>query len=694
MINGLKLSLRHLPELGKYGLVLLTIVFISFLFPDSIRFKYEFEQGQTWRYSDLRAPFDFPIKKPEAEILAEQERIKADFSPYYSLDPEVARRQKRIFEEQFRAQLNEVQGTGQFNDVVRNARNYLQYGNQLLDRLYSQGIIRLAPQHQDKSKDFVINVVRGNSTQKQTVQNILDVEAARELITDSLPYSKLYEAEFLLPILPDLIFPNLTIDDSLTNRFLTESLEGIVTSSGMVRQGELIVSQGGAITDEVYQELLSFRDQYLQQVSGEQSYWVIFSGYFLLTSIIIGVFILYLRLYSAPIFQKYRQLIFLLLWMVAYSYLVYAVEKTEALSVYIIPFCIVPIVIKIFYTDRLAFCIHIVVILLASFLTSLGYEFTLLQILAGIVAIMSNPDARDWSKFFKSMVYIYLTYALTFLGLSLIQEGGLSSDDGYYYVWIFLNVFLTLLSYPLIPLLERVFGFTSSITLVELSDMNRPLLRELALKAPGTLQHSLQVANLSEAAADAIGADQLLVKVAALYHDVGKSLRPEFFIENQSGPNPHEGLPYLESASIIIDHVHEGVRLARRYRLPKVLIDFIRTHHGTTRVEYFYRNYVQENPGTEFDDQIFRYPGPKPTTKEETILMMADSLEAASKSLKNPTGQDIDELVDKIIGGKISQGQLEGSEMTFEELEKCKTVFRQRLRSINHVRVEYPAEQD
>ncbi|MCB0645001.1 MAG: HDIG domain-containing protein, partial [Phaeodactylibacter sp.] len=246
--------------------------------------------------------------------------------------------------------------------------------------------------------------------------------------------------------------------------------------------------------------------------------------------------------------------------------------------------------------------------------------------------------------------------------------------------------------YPLIPLLERIFGFTSSISLVELSDMNRPLLRELALKAPGTLQHSLQVANLSEAAADRIGADPLLVKVAALYHDIGKTLNPEYFIENQSGNNPHGEISHLESAKMIIGHVTEGAKLAQKYRLPKVLIDFINSHHGTTRVEYFYRNYVKENPDKEFDETLFRYPGPKPQTKEETILMMADSLEAASKSLKNPTGQDIDNLVDRIVNGKVEHGQLDESAMTFEELQQCKEIFRSRLRSINHVRVEYPKE--
>jgi putative nucleotidyltransferase with HDIG domain len=416
----------------------------------------------------------------------------------------------------------------------------------------------------------------------------------------------------------------------------------------------------------------------------------VFAGYFILTSLIIGVFIFYLRLFALEIFSRFNKLLFILMWLVVYSYLVFVVEKADILSAYLIPFCIVPIVIKTFYNARLALFTHIVVVLIASFLSSLGYEFTFLQILAGIVVLLSDVDTRDWSRFFSSMLYIFFTYALAYFGLSLIEEGKVSTIDWTVYTWIFLNVFLTLLAYPLIPLLERLFGFTSSISLVELSDMNRPLLRELAIKAPGTLQHSLQVANLSEVAARRIGADPLLVKVAALYHDIGKTKQPSFFIENQSGKNPHEGLSYLESAKIIIGHVAEGVKMARKHRLPPVLTKFIETHHGTTRTEYFYRSYMKENPDTAVDESLFRYPGPRPRTKEETILMMADSIEAACKSLKNPTGEELNNFIDKIIEGKITHGQFENSTMSFQELEQCKQEFKSIMRSIYHVRIEYP----
>ena len=673
-------------------MVLLTIVFISLLFPEQVRFRYQYKESGMWAYEDLYAPFDFPIKKSETEIQQEQSNLLSDLAPYYIIDHQVARRQKLEFEKAFQDQLKLAAGNDQFRDVERNAGRYLQYSRGLLDRLFEKGIIKLDSSHQDKEPDFVINVVRGNTVQRQTLQSIMTVEEARELITDSLPYSKLYVAEFLLPILPDAATANLLYSDSLSSLYRQEQLEGLVTSKGVINEGDLIITRGSRISPEIYQVLVSFEDAYQIRAGGKGAYWKVLFGFFLLTSLIVGVFGIYLQFYASEVFSRYKSLAFVLMWLVVYSYLVFAVESIDSLSAYMIPFCIVPIVVKIFYSDRLAFFTHIVVILVASFLSSLGYEFTVVQILAGIVAVMSNPDARDWSKFFRSMAYIFLIYSLSYVGLVFMQEGQLGWDDSSYFVWIFLNVFLTLLAFPMIPLLERLFGFTSSVSLVELSDMNRPLLRDLALKAPGTLQHSLQVANLSEEAARLIGADGLLVRVAALYHDIGKMRRPEYFIENQGGENPHNGLTELESAKIIIDHVIDGEAMARKARLPQILINFILTHHGTTRTEYFYRTYIQKYPDREADEAQFRYPGPKPQTKEETILMLADSLEASSKSLRNPSGQDIDQLVEKIISGKITHGQLDESALTFEELEKCKTVFRKLLRSINHVRVEYPQE--
>ncbi len=693
-MSAWRTTIEGLPTLVKYLMIAGVVAFITFLFPNNAKFKYEFDKGQPWRYDDLRAPFDFAIRKPAEEVEAEKKKLRENFTPFYELNLDIIKDRKRSLAGEFDHQLELVQGEGQFEDVVDRPEKYLQFGKRFLENLFQRGILQLAPQHQDKGEDFVINVVRGNTTQPRTVGNLLKVDEAKELLSDSLPYSNLAEPEFLYPLLEGLISPNLTYNDTLSQKILEEELSKVPVFKGRVSKGQLIVTKGAYITDDIYQKLISFRQQYEEEVTQKQSYLGVLGGYFLLSALIIGVFLLYVRLYAKPVFASFNKLIFILLWLVAYSYLVYVVEQVEALSTYMIPFCILPIVIKTFYNERLALFTHLVVVLLASFLSSLGYEFAFLQILAGIVVLLSDVETREWSRFFYSIFFIFLVYATGYLGLSLIVEGYIMDVDWTEASWLALSSFLTLLAYPLIPLLERFFGFTSSITLVELSDMNRPLLRELSLKAPGTMQHSLQVANLAEEAARKIGANPLLVKVAALYHDIGKVAKPEYFIENQSGKNPHDDISDLESARVIISHVNEGVKMAKKARLPGILVNFIRTHHGTTRTEYFYRNYIKEHPEEEVEESEFRYPGPKPRSKEETILMMADSIEAACKSLKSPTEESLGNLIDKIISGKVTQGQFENSNMTFEELEECKAVFRQMMKSVHHVRIEYPEDKE
>lgn len=458
-------------------------------------------------------------------------------------------------------------------------------------------------------------------------------------------------------------------------------------------KGETLVSANQKITSSTVKILDDYLGARMQASSHFSSRRIMyFIGYFLLTSLIIGALILYSLKYFPDSFQKLSGILFLLIWPVLFSFLVFLVNKNAALSPYLIPFCLVPIIVFNFYGGRLALFVHIVVVLIASFLSGLGYEFTFLQILAGIVTVLIISETRYWNKFFTSILIILATYFIGYLGLAMINSGSLERPEYMVFGWLAMNSLLLLLAYPFIPLVEKVFGFTSSISLAELSDMNQPLIKELSLKAPGTLQHSLQVANLGEAAAEKIGANSLLVKTAALYHDIGKLQNPEYFIENSKGENHHATLSNFESAKTIINHVKDGVTMAKKARLPKLIIDIIQTHHGTTRVEYFYRQQKTQEPDREFDESIFRYPGPKPTTKEQTILMIADSVEAASKSLKSPVGQDIDKLIDGIVEYKIKEGQLSDSELTFQELDICKDVFKALLRSIYHVRIEYPEE--
>ncbi len=475
-----------------------------------------------------------------------------------------------------------------------------------------------------------------------------------------------------------------------TAESIPEALKGKLVEEQIIPTGTTIISTGDVVTVDRL-DLIERAKQKAAIFSFADFTLISFLGYLLLILLIIGALILYLQFNHPTVFQGLNNLGFILLFPAIIALLVYFLEG-NGMSIYLIPFCVVPIIIMNFFDERLALFVHIVVVLIASFMSVLDYEFTFIEILAGIVTVLFVSETRYWNQFFKAILIIFATYILGYLGLSLINAEDFSGIDWKPFVFFVVSTVMTLLAYPFIPLIEKMFGFTSSITLAELTDMNSPLIKELSINAQGTLQHSLQVSNLAEAATEKIGGNSLLVKAAALYHDIGKLHDPQAFIENNKGHNPHDHLTNFESARKIIDHVIKGEEMAKKAKLPKLLTDFIMTHHGTTRVEYFYRNQLKEQPDREFDESLFRYPGPKPKSKEQTILMIADSLEAASKSLKSPTGQDIDQLVDNIVSYKMKEGQLDESELTFHELEECTVVFKSLLRSINHVRVEYPDE--
>jgi len=689
--------LGTVPTFFKYLLVALVVIFISFLFPKHLKFQYDFEEGQRWGYGDLKAPFDFPILKSKAEIDRETENFDATFSPYYRRMPQKTAEGLSRFEQLFAKKIIDFSEDSSYIEVIENQGNYEQFGLSVLRSLYRKGVINLMPEHQNRGNLFKVRVTH-NNTVESPAKNFYDNRKATEFIIDTLPESGLKMPGFLTGPLQESLIPNIVYDEAQTKKhYEEEKYEKITPSRDMVHQGDIIVYKGNPFTNEIDQKLHSLKKAYEANITNEKNRrWILF-GYFLLTALIMSVFVGFLRMNERHIFDNFRQLSFILMWIVVFSLVVYLTVSSGINSLlYAIPFCIVPVIVKNFQNPRLALFTHIAIVLIASLLSPLGYEFTFVQILAGIVAILANVRTRYMNLFFRSMLYILLVYSLTFFGLSLIKEGSIMElswqPHGIVHLCLIINVFLTLLAYPLIPLLERVFGFTSEITLVELSDLDKPLLREMSIKAPGTLQHSLQVANLSEAAAKAINANALLVKVAALYHDIGKTLHPLNFIENQSNGNPHDEMSDLESAKAIIEHITEGEKMAKKAGLPKDITDFIMTHHGTTRVEYFYRKHLEKHPDEEVDKQLFRYPGPRPRTKEEAILMIADSVEAAAKSLKQPTEESINNLVDNIVSGKIKQEQFSDCNLSFSELETCKGVLKKLLKSIHHVRIEYPEE--
>lgn len=703
-MNLLKTSISAVPHVIRYVMVGAVVLVISLLFPSETNFEYKYQLGERWLYDDLMAPFDFPIRKSEAMLQTERQQIERSFTPYYRLDTGTLDRQKQLFHRSFQERYREL-GTDQLRP---DSSVYLRFGDQILQHLYeSKKIIELSEAHKTE-RNLVFELLVGHSDEgEHSPDEYWTPKRALQFVFDTLQQSErqFNQPTLLLHALEEAsIAPNIVFDQALTDKRKAATLQQLSPFQGLVRAGEPIAVRNGWVDSLVYAKLQSFEIKYEEETQSAKNGFFIYFGYLVLTIALFSIFLIFVQFYERDVFAHPRYLLFVLSLIAAFSYIAYFIKQVPLLDLYLVPFCIVPLIVQNFFSAQLALFSHLVVILLASMLLSLDYQFILIQILVGMVAIITKLKTRYLSDFFVTILYIGIAYTTGFLSLELIRTGTIFpvlSDDGGVIQegvrwtvmgWVGMNIFLTLLSYPLIPLLERLIGLTSEITLVELSDLNNPLLKELSLKAPGTLQHSLQVANLSEAAASAIGANSLLVKVAALYHDIGKMLHPTFFIENQAHGNPHENLSYLESAEMIISHVTEGVKLAKKYHLPAVLIDFILTHHGTTRVEYFYRLYVNENPDIEVDESKFRYPGPRPRNREEAILMMADSLEAASKSLKQPQEKDIDDLTEKIIAGKISNGQLNDTNLSFKELEIIKSVFKKLLKSINHVRIQYPDE--
>ncbi|CAA6822570.1 MAG: Membrane protein containing HD superfamily hydrolase domain, YQFF ortholog [uncultured Aureispira sp.] len=703
----IKNSISTIPHIVRFILLALLALFISLFFPTNLNFDYDFEQGKRWKHNDLKAPFDFPIKKTVEEMGEERNQIAKQIDPYYRWDKEVIVTQKKAFKKAFHtawARYEPTKGPKQRLDSLE----YVQFGLDVLDRIYTKRLIVLEPEHLEEEGNFVFELLDANvDLGEYAVQDVFTNKAAIQFLVDTL-YSveeELTESKFLSDMLEQILMvPNVTFDSVVTRKSLENAFNSVSPYRGMVKAGDPIITRDRLIDSVAYSKLISYQTKYNQEINQHKNSWLIFCGYLALTMALIAIFALFVQFYAPEVFNNLRHFSLILLMVAGYAYLAHVVHDIYILDLYVIPFCIIPIIIINFFNAQLALFTHVIIILLISMLLSMDYHFILIQILVGMVAVINKLKTRHLSDFFVSLLYIGIAYAAGFISLEIIHAGtilpivsanGTVIEEGvrwHMLGWVLFNVFLTLLSYPLIPLFEKLFGLTSDITLVELADMDNHLLKELSIKAPGTLQHSLQVANLSEAAAKVIGANYLLVKVAALYHDIGKMSSPEYYIENQNDENPHLKLTHLESAQLIIGHVTEGVRLAKKSRLPAVLIDFILTHHGTTRVEYFYRTYQKENPDLVVDPADFTYPGPKPQTKEQAIMMMADSLEAASKSLKMPTEADINNLVDKIIQGKITLGQLDNTNLSFKELEEVKKAFKKLLKSMNHVRIVYPEE--
>ncbi|MVN92706.1 HD family phosphohydrolase [Mucilaginibacter aquatilis] len=682
-ISRQKALLRKYAVWVKFIMIVGSVFLIILALPKQTKFRYEFEKGRVWNQKELIAPHSFAILKTPAELERDQADALKNVSPVYQLKADVQNQQVLGFVDD----LNLKWTTAGIPEKFK--ARYIETGKVLLNKVYSVGLLTPGIKDQPADENYNITVVNNNVATNKNTSGLYTKEKAISFFEKELALYNLDRA-FLLDLLQNRLLNNLVYDDKLTSRLKHDALDNISLTLGMVQKDEVIITKGAVINDEVYQKLLSYKKYFEDSARLNGDRKLVSLGQFLLVGLTLTLLIVFLYLFRKDIYYDNRLVGLILLVITAMLATLSWAIKIQLPNLYYIPYCIVPIIIRILFDTRLALNIHLLVIMIAGFYVPNSFEFAFYEITAGMVSIYSIKNLLRRGQFLTSALIITLTYLATFLGISFIREGDINTIEWAEFFPFVVSVLLTLLAYPLIYAFEKAFRITSDLTLIELTNTNAALLREMAFKAPGTFQHSLQVANLAENAIYSIGGNALLVRAGALYHDIGKMENPLYFIENQTaGFNPHDKLSYEESAQIIISHVRKGVDMAQKANLPETIINFIRTHHGNTRVDYFYQSFLKNFPEKFIDENIFRYPGPIPFSKETGVLMLADSVEAASRSLKEPDAQSISDLVDRIVNYKLNQNQLKDSDITLKDLETIKSIFKRMLMSIYHVRIDY-----
>ena len=663
----------------------LCVAIITLFLPKQARFRFEYERGKTWMQKDLFSPHSFAIRKTNAEIEKDREDILKSVLPVYQNDTESAQNSLTAMNSEFEIKWR-TSGIPDPEKETYNAQAKL-----VLNEIYKRGLFDPVKKFQRYGINYNLSLLSNNvSTQLNTADAFLLKTALDFAETTINNNPRIKNKDWLLKLIRNHLRPNYIYDEQLTDKQEENALNSISITRGMVQRGELVVARGTRVNAEIYQKLESLRTAYEDDAKIIGNRNLIMLGQFLISGLIIALLVVFLYLFRKDIYADNRQMSLILLIITGMLFTLSWAIRIKIPSIYYMPFCIVPIIIRILFDTRLALNIHLLVVLIAGFFVPNSFEFAFLQISAGMVAIYSIKNLIKREQFLISALLILLNYFIAFLGISLIRDGSLADIEWLNFTPFIFSVLLSLLAYPLVYAFERVFGITSDVTLMELTNTNSKLLRELAFKAPGTFQHSLQVANLAEAAIFKIGGNALLVRAGALYHDIGKTVNPQYFIENQNrGANPHDTISYEQSAQIIIQHVNKGVEIARKNQIPEMLIDFIRTHHGNTRVDYFYQSFLKNFPEKFVDENTFRYPGPIPFSKETAVLMLADSVEAASRSLKEPDAISINNLVERIIDYKLDQDQLTDSNITLKDIETIKLIFKTMLMGIYHVRIDY-----
>lgn len=645
---------------------------IVFLFPHEGKFRYHYNENKPWSYGLLTAPFDFPIYKSALELQAEQDSILKTVKPYFRMNSEQAKTQINIIEERY----NFVSEKPMSGDMKR-------FLERCLSEIYNKGVIADVDMNfiQQQGGYFMLFNDKGEA-ETHAIRNVYTPQTANDLIASRLPINT---------DMKEYIVPNLIYDKTFTEKVEQEEMLTISPSIGMIQAGEKIIDKGEIVTPRIFAILNSLKQIATQKGGNSQMQITTLGSIIVLVSGLMLCLLLYLIYLRKNIYANQKDTIFLLSMLAAFVILTELTITYELFSIYIIPYAIIPIVIRTFFDSRTAQMTHLIAVAICSLMVSAPYDFLLMQIIVCLVSIFVLKDLTQRSELIKCAFFILLTYVLVFLSFHFLQGGEFSKIDWITLVSFAINFLFVMFTYPFIYILEKIFGYISNVTLVELSDINRPALQALSENAPGTFQHSLQVSMLGTAAATRVGANPQLVRTGALYHDLGKMDNPAFFTENKiEGNNPHDNLTTVQSAKIITDHVPNGVKDAEKYNIPPAIIKFIETHHGKGKAKYFYNTYKNEHPGEEIDEEAFSYKGYNPDTKETAILMMADSVEAASRSLKDYNEESIRTLVNKIIDGQIADGLLSNAPLTFKNISAIKDVFVDKLLSVYHSRISYP----
>ena len=665
----------------KALLFLITVVSIVYLFPKGGQFKYDYPQGKPWQYDNFYAPFDFAIQKTVKEIDTETREIRSNIKKYFVYNQEVEA--QVLFSYQNKLTLLDSLSVKDL-DILKKT------GSKIIKKIYKYGFLDDESATRANERELVI-LRKGNSIEDISFSRLIRSKDVLKFISDNSTNVDGYQQEIVLNCLSEALKSNVIFDTKYSDKELNGAIKNISYAKGKVSKGELIILKGDIVEGRKFNVLKSYETASSSQLWEKSNYYWIVFGYTILVALALLMLLLFLQKYRFEIFNDNNKVTFIFFNVFLMIFVQTLVVKYNSEYLYVVPLSILPIVLKAFFDARLGLFTHVLTVLLLGFIVPNSFEFIYLHIIAGIVTILTVSELYKRASLFVSIGQITLIYMITYFAFSILKEGNADKINWLYFGLFAANGLLSFLAVFFIYFYEKLFGLVSDVTLLELSNTNSKLLRDLNEKAPGTFQHSMQVANLAEAAANEIGANSMLVRTGALYHDIGKMANPMYFTENQStGVNPHNDLSPKDSARIILDHVIKGIEIAKKNKLPDRIIDFIRTHHGTSVTYYFYKQEVENNPEVEVDKKKFQYQGPIPFSKETAILMMCDAAEAASKSLKNPTAQSIDNLIDKIIDKQKNDNQFTNSDITFREIEKIKKIIKNKLMSIYHLRVEYP----